>query len=409
MASLRTPPIRRTTHTAVRVPLALPDITDAERDAVLRVLQSPVLSQGPRAEAFERAVARTFRTHAVAVCNGTAGLHLAVIAAGIGDHDLAITTPFSFVASANCLLFERAVPVFVDIDPVTLNIDASRVAAAAEALVTGGKSAEPYLPPTLRGRRQAGRLKALLPVHVFGQPADVDPMLGVAGRLGLTVIEDSCEAIGAEYKGRKAGTLGDVGVFAFYPNKQMTTGEGGMLVTPHDDWDALFRSLRNQGRDAFDTWTEHSRLGFNYRLNEMSAALGEVQVGRLDELLAKRARVAAMYGERLADVPHVSIPCIATTTTRMSWFAYVVRVAACVDRTEVMKRLAGAGIPTHPYFPPIHLQPFYRERFGYEHGSFPETEAAGASCVALPFSGLMTADQVDLVVEELRRALHTVA
>lgn len=409
MAPLRTPPVQRITHATVRVPMALPDITDAERDAVLRVLQSPVLSLGPRAEAFERAVARTFGTHAVSVCNGTAGLHLAVIAAGIGDHDLAITTPFSFVASSNCLLFERAVPVFVDIDPVTLNIAASDAAAAAEALATGGRDADPYLPPRLRGRPPAGQLKALLPVHVFGQPADLDPMLTVARRLGLTVIEDACEAIGAEYKGRKAGTLGDAAVFAFYPNKQITTGEGGMLVTPRDDWDSLFRSLRNHGRDVFDAWLEHSRLGFNYRLDEMSAALGDVQLGRLDELLAKRDRVAAMYAERLADAPDVSPPRIAPTTTRMSWFVYVVRLAAHLDRTQVMKRLAAAGIPTRAYFSPIHLQPFYRERFGYEHGSFPVTEAAGASCMALPFSGLMTADHVDLVVEELRRALHTVA
>jgi dTDP-4-amino-4,6-dideoxygalactose transaminase len=218
----------------------------------------------------------------------------------------------------------------------------------------------------------------------------------------LWLIEDACEALGAEYKRRKAGTIGDAAVFAFYPNKQMTTGEGGMIVTAREDWDALFRSLRNQGRDVFDAWLNHTRLGYNYRLDEMSAALGLVQVQRLEELLAKRERVAGWYNERLANEELIETPFVASTTTRMSWFVYVVRIKPPASRDEVVKRLAEQGIPSRPYFTPIHLQPFYRERFGYERGDFPVTEYLGDVSLALPFSSVMTEEQVDLVVERLQ-------
>jgi dTDP-4-amino-4,6-dideoxygalactose transaminase len=336
-------------------------------------------------------------------------LHLCTVACGTEEADLIITTPFSFVASANCILYERAIPLFVDVDAVTGNIDPHLVAEAVWELDRGGPAAERWLPPALRGREKAGRrgrLRALLPVHAFGQPADMDPLLAVARRHQLAVIEDACEAIGAEYKGRKAGSLSDAAVFAFYPNKQMTTGEGGMIVTENDEWAQLFRSLRNQGRDVFDGWLNHTRLGYNYRLDELSAALGRVQIGRIDELLAKRERVAGWYNERLADIAWIERPHIVPTTTRHSWFVYVVRITPPANRNEVIRHLAEAGIPSRPYFTPIHLQPFYREKFGYERGSFPVTEALGDVSLALPFSGLMTESEVDAVGTILSSAIR---
>lgn len=357
-------------------------------------LQSGSLSLGSRLGEFEEAVARCVRApFAIAVNSGTSALHLAVIAAGLRDGDLAITTPFSFVASANCLLYERAVPVFVDVDPVTGNIDPARVAEKAAEIGAGP---------------DRDRLKALVPVHTFGQPADMDPLCATARQHALAVIEDACEAIGAEYLGRPAGALGDVGVFAFYPNKQMTTGEGGMLVTARADWRDVFRSLRNQGRDVFDAWLTHSRLGYNYRLDEMSAALGTVQVARLDELLGKRARVAAWYTERLRNsVDLIEPPVTVASTTRMSWFVYVVRLAAGIDRDILMRELDELGIPSRPYFTPIHLQPFYRDRFGYKPGDFPIAEDLGRRSLALPFSGVMTEEQVDYVTQNLMKLVHS--
>jgi len=394
----------------MRLPMSSPDITAVEMRAVMQVLQTPYLSAGPWLAEFEaRFAAYVGSHHAVGVSSGTAGLHLCMIAAGVGEGDLVITTPFSFVASANVILYERAVPVFVDIDPQTFHIQPALVAEAIEDLIRGSRSAVRWLPPTLRDgapSKVRGRLKAILPVHVFGQPVDIDPILEVARNHALFVIEDACEAIGAEYKGRKVGTLGDAAVFAFYPNKQMTTGEGGMIVTDREDWAALFRSLRDQGRDGPDAQLTHSRLGYNYRLDEMSAALGSAQLSRIEELLAKRARVAAWYNERLQDVEEVQIPFIAPTTTRMSWFVYVICLAPELDRDAVMQRLAAKGVPSRPYFPPIHLQPFYVERFGFRRGDFPVAEAVGDRCLALPFSGVMTEEQVDYVCTRLRAVLR---
>ncbi len=388
-----------------RIPMSSPDITAAEINAVNQVLQTPYLSMGSRIAKFEERFAAYVGTrYAIGVSSGTAGLHLCVIAAGVGEGDLVITTPFSFVASANVILYERAIPVFVDIDPYTLNIDPTFVSEAVRDIDRGPQTADRWLPPTLRGDRRSvvgGRLKAILPVHAFGQPADIDPILDVAHQCGLAVIEDACEAIGAEYKGRKVGTLGDAAVFAFYPNKQMTTGEGGMIVTDRKDWNDLFRSLRNQGRDVFDAWLNHSRLGYNYRMDEMSAALGLAQLGRIEELLAKRERVAQRYNERLKNVDGVQIPYIAPETTCISWFVYVIRLAPEINRNAIMAALEERGIPSRPYFTPIHLQPFYRERFGYHKGDFPVTEAVARSALALPFSGVMTEEQVDYVCEQL--------
>jgi perosamine synthetase len=386
------------------ISMSSPDLTAADVDTVLSVLHTPYLSIGPQIRTFEQAVASYVgTTYAIAVSSGTAGLHLAVIAAGVSEGDLVITTPFSFIASANCVLYERAIPVFVDIDPQTLNIDPALVAQAAEDLTQGDNAAHRWLPPAIRNTQHATRkLKAVLPVDAFGQPADYAPIREIARRHNLAVIEDSCEAIGAEYKDRKAGALGDVAVFAFYPNKQMTTGEGGMIVTDRENWDALFRSLRNQGRDVFDAWLNHTRLGYNYRMDEMSAALGSSQLRRIEELLARRERVAGWYNERVVDIKGVQAPYIAPTTTRMSWFVYVVRIAPGVGRDRVMARLKEQGIPSRPYFTPIHLQPFYVQKFGYRRGDFPITEEAGDTCLALPFSGVMTEEQVDYVCDALK-------
>jgi perosamine synthetase len=393
------------------IPMSSPDLTTAEIEAVRQVLQTPILSIGPQLNALEGAVASyTGARFAIGVNSGTSGLHLCIIAGGIERDDLVITTPFSFIASANCILYERAIPVFVDVDQRTGNIDPDLVAEAVEALSDRGSptSGERWLSPRLRGSSPVvGRLKGILPVHAFGQPADMDPILAIARQHNLVVIEDACEAIGAEYRGCKAGTLSDVGVFAFYPNKQMTTGEGGMIVTDSEEWANLFRSLRNQGRDVFDAWLNHTRLGYNYRLDEMSAALGLAQVGRIEELLAKREQVARWYNERLAEKELIELLHIAPTTTRMSWFVYVVRIKPPANRSEVMRRLAEAGIPSRPYFTPIHLQPFYREKFGYQRGDFPVTEYLGDVSLALPFSAVMTEGQVDYVCQQLQAIVST--
>jgi dTDP-4-amino-4,6-dideoxygalactose transaminase len=385
--------------------MSAPDITQLEVDAVSNVLQTRHLSIGPQIRAFEQATAEYVGVdHAIGVNSGTSGLHLAVIAAGVEAGDLVITSPFSFVASANCVLYERGVPVFVDVDRATGNIDPELLAQAVDDICAGRATAARWLPRSLQGAGSV-RCKALLPVHAFGQPADMDPIIEVARRYDLPIIEDSCEAIGAAYKGRAAGTLGDAAVFAFYPNKQMTTGEGGIMVTDRQDWADLFRSLRNQGRDVFDAWLNHTRLGYNYRLDEMSAALGSVQMGRLNELLAKRERVAGWYNERLARLELVETPCIVPTTSKMSWFVYVVRILPPANRDEVMRKLDGMGIPSRPYFTPIHLQPFYQQLFDYRRGDFPVTEYLGDVSLALPFSSVMTEEQVDQVCTALARVL----
>jgi dTDP-4-amino-4,6-dideoxygalactose transaminase len=384
--------------------MSSPDLTDLEREAVARVMQTPFLSMGSEITQFEAAVCRyTGSKHAIGVSSGTAGLHLCVHAAGIGDGDLVITTPFSFVASANVLLFERATPVFVDVDPLTGNLQPGLVQQAVEDLQTGGRRRQHWLPR--RGADPAGTLKAILPVDVFGQPAELRPIQETALKYNLKVIEDACEALGATYHGHPAGTLGDYGVFAFYPNKQITTGEGGMIVTDDDEAAQLMRALRNQGRAPGDTWLQHTHLGYNYRLDELSAALGMVQMGRLDTLLAQRERVAGWYTERIAEIPGVEAPQVVASTSRMSWFVYVVRFAPGIDRDAVAERLEAGRIPARPYFLPIHLQPYMVDRFGYRQGDFPITENLGKRGLALPFSGVMREDQVDLVCRALQEAV----
>ncbi len=389
---------------AFKVPMSSPDLTDAERQAVAAVLRTPNLSMGGEIQAFEEAFKRqTGSAHAIGVNSGTAGLHLCVHAAGIQLGDLVITTPFSFVASTNVLLFENAVPVYVDIDSQTGNIDPASVRQAAEDLLAGGEAAERWLPR--RRPAHLGKLKALLPVDVFGQPADMDPINAVAAEYGLKVIEDSCEALGAVYKGKQAGMLGDYGVFAFYPNKQITSGEGGMIVTDDAQAAEKMLALRNQGRAPGDTWLSHTYLGYNYRLDEMSAALGRVQIARLEEMLQRRQRVADWYQKRLARIAGVQPLPIASTTDRMSWFVYVVRFNPGIERDNLAARLKELGIPARPYFVPIHLQPYMVERFGYREGDYPITEDLGRRGLALPFSSVMTEQQVEIVCQALAACL----
>jgi len=381
-----------------------PDLSDAERAQVIEVIQSPVLSMGEKTTQFEKAVAHFVSAkHAVAVNSGTAGLHLCIRAAGIQPGDLVLTTPFSFVASTNVILFEKAIPVFVDVDPLTGNLNITDLEKAAAALAAGGKEAAQWLPR--KGAEKPGKLRAILAVDVFGQPSDYDPIKRIAKEHGLKLIEDSCEALGAEYKSRKAGLFGDYGVFAFYPNKQITTGEGGMIVTNDDEAAALMRALRNQGRAPGDNWLQHTELGYNYRIDEMSAALGLAQMQRVEELIDKRQRVADWYAERLPEIAGIEMPGVAVETTRFSWFVYVIRVKAGIERDKLAARLSDAGIPVRPYFLPIHLQPYMVKQFGYQEGDYPITEDLGKRGLALPFSGVMSEEQVDLVCQTLRQCL----
>jgi dTDP-4-amino-4,6-dideoxygalactose transaminase len=384
--------------------MSSPDLSDAEREAVAAVLRTPRLALGPQAEAFEASVAELVGAqHAISVSSGTTGLHLCVLAAGIEDRDLVLTTPFSFVSSSNVILYERAIPVFVDVDPHSGNLDPQQVAQAVQDLKAGGEAARRWLPR--RGAEQHGPLKAILSVDVFGQPADADPLQAIAAEHGLGLIEDACEALGARYKDRPAGKLGDAAVFAFYPNKQVTTGEGGMIVTDRDDWAERMRSLRNQGRAPGDTWLEHTYLGYNYRLDELSAALGRAQMERFEQLLQAREQVAAWYFEALNPIEGLRPPQIGPSTGRLSWFVFVIHLAAGYDRDEVIYQLGEQGIPARPYFSPIHLQPYMVERFDYRPGDYPICEDLGRRGLALPFSGVMTQAAVQRVCGALKKVL----
>ena len=366
------------------IDLARPDISELEIELVNQVLRSDVLSMGEMTLEFERALAAyAGAPYAVAVSSGTAGLHCLVRAMGIGAGDEVITTSFSFVASSNVLLYEGARPVFVDVEPEYLCLDPGR----AEAAITP-------------------RTRAILTVDVFGHPCRLDRLGEIAAHHGIPLIDDACEALGAELDGVRLGSpaLARAAVFAFYPNKQITAGEGGMIVTGDAELTRICRSLRNQGRGEGDQWLWHERLGYNYRMDELSAAVGLGQMRRIGELLAKRDRVAAMYDARLAGVEGVKRPPVAPGV-RMSWFVYVVRLDPPVNREGVMARLAQRGISSRPYFQPIHLQPFYRERFGYRGGELPVTEAAGRSCLALPFHGRLTAEEVERVAATLEEAI----
>ena len=371
------------------VSLSKPDITKKELDAIAEVLSSSILSIGPKVKEFEKKIAEYVGAkHAIAVNSGTSALHLCVRSLGIKDGDEIITTPFSFIASANCALFERAKPVFVDINSDTLCIDASKI----EEKITS-------------------KTKAILPVHIFGHPCNMDVILGIAKKHKLTVIEDACEALGAEYNGKKVGSLGDCGVFAFYPNKQITTSEGGVIVTNDDNIAELCRSMRNQGRTEGEGWLSHKRLGFNYRLGELNAALGAVQMDRIEEILGKREKVARMYNENLKNVKGILTPYV-DSGIKMSWFVYVIRLDSKLfsqtDRDKIIEKLSERGIGCKNYFPPIHLEPFYKEMFGYKEGDFPVVEATSKSTIALPFYNNLEEKEVSYICDNLKQILEKI-
>ncbi len=363
------------------IPLAQPDVGPREEELVLEVLRSGILSLGPMGPRFERAFADWVGTkHAAAVSSGTAGLHLGLVRAGVGPGDEVITSPFSFISSANCALHAGADVTFADIDPVTFNIDP----AALEAAITP-------------------RTKAIVPVHIFGLPCDIEAITAIAARHGLAIIEDGAEALGAVRQGRRVGTHGSPTIFAFYPNKQMTTGEGGIITTDDDAVYEDILSLRNQGRADSGAWLEHDRLGWNYRMDDLSAAVGLGQVERLDSLLAARTAAAERYNALLADAEGVQLPAVVPGDTR-SWFVYTVLLDAGVDRNAVIGRLAERGIASKPYLPAIHLQPLYRAR-GHREGEFPICEGVSARALALPFFGKITVDQQERIVRELLAVL----
>jgi perosamine synthetase len=364
------------------VPLARPVIGAREEELVLEVLRSGQLSLGPRLPAFEEAfAARLGARFASAVSSGTAGLHLALRSVGVQPGDEVVTSPFSFVASANAVLYERARPVFADIDPVTLNLSADAAAAAV-----------------------CSRTRAVLPVHIFGYPADIPAF----ERLGLPLVEDACEALGAVHAdGVAVGARGHAAVFAFYANKQLTTGEGGMVCTASADVKERIDSERNQGRAPDMGWLDHDRLGFNYRLSDIACALGIAQLERLDSMLAGRARVASLYREALSGLDCLELPCPDHGGDRRGWFVFVVQLPRGADRDGVVRELGERGVQSKPYLPAIHLMSFYRERFGHRPGEFPVCEDVAARSVALPFFPELTEGQIARVAGALGEVLSS--
>ena len=365
--------------------LARPEIGEREQELVLEVLSSGRLSLGPVGERFEGEFAAWLGAgDAVAVSSGTAALHLGVRELGWGPGDEVLTSPFSFVASANCLLYEDAQPVFCDVDPETLNIDPDAAAAAV-------------------GEATAG----ILPVHIFGYPAAMPELEALASKHGLGVLEDACEALGAvDSEGRRVGTRGNLATFAFYANKQMTTGEGGMIVPTDSEAAARLRSERNQGRAVDMGWLDHDRLGFNYRLSDVAGALGVAQVEKLDAMLERRARVAALYEQGLAGIEGLRTPIPGRGEERRSWFVYPVRLPEEADRDAIVARLAERGIASKAYLPCIHLFPHYRE-LGWREGQFPVAEAAAARSLALPFHAALGEAEVERVCEALAAAIRS--
>jgi dTDP-4-amino-4,6-dideoxygalactose transaminase len=366
------------------IPLARPVLGEEEERAVIEVLRSGQLSLGPRLREFEHDFAATIGAPlASALSSGTAGLHLALRAVGVGEGDEVITSPFSFVASANVMLYEHARPVFADIDPVTLNLDPQAAAAAVTP-----------------------RTRALLPVHIFGYPADMDAFEALAAPNGLAIVEDACEALGAQHDDcREVGSRGNPAVFGFYANKQLTTGEGGMVTLGDAAMKARIDSERNQGRAPDMGWLDHDRLGYNYRLSDIACALGIVQLRRLGQTLPARARVAGRYREALAGIEGLALPCEDRGAERRGWFVFVVQLPREVDRDGVVRALAGDGIQSKPYLPAIHLMSFYRERFGHRDGEFPICEDVAARSLALPFFPEMSEGHLMRVTEALRAAL----
>ena len=366
-----------------RIPLSAPDITEAEIAAVTAVLRTPYLSQSSELVAFEADLAAYHGVdHAVAVSSGTAGLHLALLTLGIGEGDEVILPSFTFVAVVNTVLQVRATPVLVEIAPVTLNLDPAAVEHAISL-----------------------RTRAILSVHTFGIPAQMDTLKDLANRHHLALIEDASEAIGARFDGRIAGSFGDLAVLGFYPNKQITTGEGGAVLARDPAHAARLRRLRNQGRDPNADWLDHAEPGYNYRISELACALGRVQLQRIDEILALRRRAAERYDALLADVPGLERPPLLLPRRELSWFTYVVRLPFGVDRDRVRSALARHGIATGRYFAPIHLQPAWRASTGADAGHFSVTESIARRTLALPFFNRITAGQLQEVADALRAAI----
>ncbi|MBN1392782.1 MAG: DegT/DnrJ/EryC1/StrS family aminotransferase [Sedimentisphaerales bacterium] len=370
---------------SIRVYLSRPDITEKEIDAVCAVLRTPNLSLGPKVPEFEAAFAKYIgKKHAVAVNSGTSGLFLSLSALGIGPGDEVIVPPFTFIASSNTIMMAGAKPVFVDIDPKTLNIDPDKI----ESAITK-------------------KTKAIMPVEAFGSPAGFDKICQIAKKSNLTILEDSCEALGSELNGKKAGTFGKMSAFAFYPNKQITTGEGGMILTDDDDLADMCVSLRNQGRGKSSSWLSHEHLGYNYRLSDINCALGIVQLSRIDEIKAKRAQVAKWYQEMLAGDDRLIVPTEPPGCT-ISWFVFVVQLAKKFtqeQRDKALETMKAEGIQVAVYFTPVHLQPFMVENYGYKKGDFPVTESVAERTIALPFYNNLAKDDVALVCKTLKAAL----
>ncbi len=386
-----------------RIPLARPNLTDAEVAEVVGVLRSGHLSIGPKVEEFERRFAAYLgMRHAVAVANGTCGLHLALRAVGVGPETEVLTTPFTCVATANAVVMAGGRPVFVDVDPQTLNLTPAALRAAIEYqyVLRDGRLVH-------RGRGTV--LRALLPVATFGHPVEMDDLRALAREFGLRIVHDACESFGSLYRSADRNAwlsearLADAAVYAFYPNKQITTGEGGMVVTNDAVIAARCRMERNQGRGPRGGWLAHEGLGFNYRMDELSAALGVVQLRRAKELLTRRAQVAEWYDVALADLPEVERP-RAAPWAKASWSVYVVRLRAGINRDAVITCLSDHGIAAWPYFPEVHLLPHVRP-LGYEPGDFPVTEAVAGRAIALPFCAAMRPEEVGEVAQALREAV----
>jgi perosamine synthetase len=370
----------------MKVPLSRPDITEAEISAVCEVLRTPNLSLGPKVPAFEKAFCDYIgRKHAVAVNSGTSGLFLCLAAMGIGPGDEVITTPFTFIATSNTIMMTGATPVFVDIDPITLNIDSTKI----EAAITP-------------------RTKAIMPVEVFGSPAGMDKVAAIARKHNLRIVEDCCEGLGSVLNGKKVGTFGDISVFAFYPNKQMTTGEGAMILTDDEHLAEMCASLRNQGRGRGAGWLAHARLGYNYRLSDINCALGIVQLSRIEEFVEKRLKVARRYNELLSGDDRFAVP-TEPAGCRMSWFVYVIRLNekkySQPQRDAILKKMIERGIQVSNYFPPVHLQPFMVEKYGFKAGDFPVTDSICGRTIALPFHNNLSEEDAKLVVRELKACL----
>ncbi len=372
----------------MRIPLSAPDITEAEIQAVSAVLRTSRLSLGPQMEEFEQAMARyTGTSHAIAVNSGTSALHLCIRALGISEGDEVIVPSFAFIAVANVLRYERAVPVFIDIDPQTLNLDPARI--------------EEAITP---------RTRAILVVHTFGCPAALGEILEIARRHQLFVIEDACEALGAQFDGRKVGSFGDAGVFGFYPNKQITSGEGGMIVTNNSNVAAFARKLRNQGRSESAEWLQHEELGYNYRISEMNCALGAGQLKRLETILERREAIAREYQRRLENHPDLELPAIALPRRRISWFVYVIRLSkrfTASHRDHVVREMASRGIACGRYFAPIHFQPAYRSQ-PHRCMTLTQTESIAQRTLALPFFNKITVEQIEEVCHTLAEVIRSI-